>query len=266
MARPFLKWAGGKSQLLYEIMKHVPLRYNQYVEPFVGGGAMFFALKPNKAILSDSNSELINTYKEVRDNVEELIKLLSTYVNDKAFFLERRSKNPMELSEIERAARFLYLNKTCYSGLYRVNSKNEFNVPFGDYKNPNICDKGNLKLASRALQGVDLQATYWQNVFNSELVSEGDFVYLDPPYLPVAENSFVAYSKKGFGLEDHEQLANAFDTLSERGAKIILSNSDIPWCRDRYSGYKIIEVAARRSINSNGKGRGKVGELLIRNY
>lgn len=266
MARPIIRWAGGKSQLLHELMKHVPLKYDSYYEPFVGGGAMFFALKPEISVLSDSNGELINTYTVVRDNVEDLIRVLPSYRNDKEFFLEVRSFNPMEMSDLERAARFIFLNKTCFNGLWRVNSKNVFNVPFGNYKNPKICDAGTLRLASKALQGVNLQATYYQNVILEDSVSENAFMYLDPPYLPVSDTSFVAYSKKGFGLKDHEQLADSIDQLTEKNVKVLLSNSDTSWVRERYSEYRVIEVKAKRSINSNGKGRGKVSELLIKNY
>lgn len=263
MPRPFIKWAGGKSGLLTELVKYIP-DYKKYWEPFLGGGAFFFALQPVEAHLSDSNGELINTYKVVRDDLETLLKLLQGYPNDKEFYLTIRGKNPLSLDPTERAARFIYLNKTCFNGLYRVNKKNEFNVPFGAYKNPKICDKGVLKIASMALQTVELEATYFENALKD--VKAGDFVYLDPPYLQVKEDSFVSYSKKGFNLEDHERLACTFETLDKLGASVLMSNSDTVWAWERYQAYKIVKVKNRRSINSDGTGRGKVCELIIRNY
>ena len=263
MPRPFVKWAGGKSGLLNELIKYVP-DFNEYWEPFVGGGAMFFALTPEKAHLSDSNGELMNAYKVVRDDLVPLLAVLSEYPNDKDFYLDMRAKNPLELPQVDRAARFIYLNKTCFNGLYRVNKRNEFNVPFGDYKNPKICDMGVLRLASKALSHTDLSGTYFEHALKE--VNQGDFVYLDPPYLQVKEDSFVSYSKKGFGLKDHERLAACFDDLNRIGAKVMLSNSDTVWSWERYQEYKIISVNNRRSINSNGAGRGKVKELIIINY
>ncbi len=264
MGRAFVKWAGGKSQLLGEIHKQLPNKFNRYVEPFVGGGAVFFSLNPEEAVLADSNGELINAYRVVRDNVEGLIIALSGHVNEEKYFYNIRATSPTTLNDIDRASRFIYLNRCCYNGLYRVNKKNEFNAPFGKYKNPTICAKGVLRNASKALQGVTLQGTYFQTTLDA--ACEGSLAYLDPPYLPIKENSFTAYSKKGFTLEDHENLADCFDDLTKRGSKCILSNSDTEWSRNRYQDYKIIEVLARRSVNSNGKKRGKVSELLIRNY
>ena len=265
MARPFLKWAGGKSQLLKEICKHLPKKYNKYYEPFVGGGAVFFFMRPGNAILSDSNGCLIRTYSVVRDQVEDLIQILEKYPNDEDFYYDMRKLNSAELPDLQRAARFIFLNKTCFNGLYRVNSKNEFNVPFGKYKNPLILDKGNLRSCSKLLQGVTLEATYFykSSILNA---NQGDFIYMDPPYVPVSETSFVGYSKKGFNLEQHEKLAKLFEESAAKGVFVLLSNSDVPWVRERYSNFNIIEVNARRSINSKGSGRGKVGELLIRSY
>jgi DNA adenine methylase len=264
MPRPFIKWVGGKSQLLRELVKYVP-KFDTYYEPFVGGGALFFCLRPEKALLSDSNGELINAFQVVRNHVESLIGFLSEYPNDKEFFLNLRAQNPLELGPILRAARFIYLNKTCFNGLYRVNKRNQFNSPFGYYKNPNICDKGVLRGASKVLQGsVDLAATYFEVACQKPV--KGDFVYLDPPYLPISDTSFTNYSKKGFTLENHETLAKTFEELDKRGVKVLESNSDHPWIRDRYKNYEIIEVQGRRSVNSKGTGRGKVGELFIKNY
>lgn len=263
MPRPFVKWAGGKSGILADLVKYIP-EYRTYYEPFLGGGALFFALQPQQAILADSNGELINTYKVVRNELTTLISILSEYPNDKEFFLQIRAKNPMELSDLERAARFIYLNKTCYNGLYRVNKRNEFNTPFGNYKNPKICDLGVLRIASKALQNAELIATYFENSLKD--VTQDSFVYLDPPYLQVKGDSFVSYSKRGFDLESHEKLADEFDRMHQLGAKVMLSNSDTVWANVRYQAYNIIKVKNRRSINSNGAGRGKVSELLILNY
>ena len=266
MARPMLKWAGGKSQLLRVILKHVPPSYNSYYEPFVGGGALFYAIKPRNAVLSDSNGELINTYVQVRDNLDNLITALSKYPNEESFFYDMRALSPMDLNPLMRAARFIYLNKTCFNGLYRVNSKNEFNTPFGKYPKPTICDKGNLKLCSKALQGVALDSAYFNKSEMTNSADDGDFVYLDPPYVPVSDTSFVGYSKKGFSMEDHETLATIFEEKAGKGVKMLLSNSDVPWVRERYKDFNIVETEARRSINSQGQGRGKVGELLIKSY
>lgn len=266
MSRPFLKWAGGKSQLLKELCKYVPNEYNRYYEPFIGGGALFFFLNKSNAVISDSNGELINTYRVVRDNVEELIKTLNKYPNDESFFYDIRKLNPLELEDTVRAARFIYLNKTCFNGLYRVNSKNEFNVPFGKYKNPLIVDKGNLRSCSKLLQGVTMEASYFEKSLMKKEASEGDFIYFDPPYVPVTETSFVGYSKKGFNIESHEMLASVFEEKAKQGAFVLLSNSDVSWVRERYAKFEIIEVKAKRSINSNGDGRGKVGELIIKSF
>jgi len=267
MPKSFIKWAGGKAQMLKYIKPLVP-KFDQYYEPFVGGGAVFWSICPEdykKALLSDSNGELMTAYKVIRDDVEDLITLLRKYPNDKDFFLQMRAIMPNDLDPIPRAARFIYLNKTCFNGLYRVNKSGGFNSPFGKYKNPKICDEDTLRSCNRALQGIELTATYFQNVL-PEVEGAKSFVYLDPPYVPIDKTSFVSYSKKGFGLEQHEELAKMIEGMDKRGVKVLLSNSDTEWCRERYKGLTITEVHGRRSINSNGKGRGNVGELLIRNY
>jgi DNA adenine methylase len=264
LARPFIKWAGGKSSLLSEIAKHLPDSFNRYFEPFLGGGAVFFYLKPDKALISDSNSDLINTYKIVKNNVNELIAYLNDYSNNESVFYTLRTMNPNLLDPIEAAARFIYLNKTCFNGLYRVNAKNEFNVPFGNYKNPKICDLKTLKLASQALQGIDLDSTYFEN--SLELCKEGDFVYLDPPYLPNTETTFVSYTKNGFFMPDHDRLASCLEDLDKRNVRWLLSNSDSDWVRDRYKVFNIHKVSSRKSICCKGDGRGLLKEVLIRNY
>ncbi|MDC1299989.1 DNA adenine methylase [bacterium] len=265
MVKPFFKWAGGKAGLLSEINQYVP-EFKTYYEPFVGGGALFFSLKPQNAIISDSNGELIVAYQVVRDDVEGLISKLSQFANCESLFYDVRALNPLQLTSVERAARFVFLNKTCFNGLYRVNSKNQFNVPFGHYKNPNFCDKKTLRSCSRVLSssGVEILPTYFDKVLSKP--EEGDFVYLDPPYFPVDTKSFVGYSKKGFGQEDQELLAKTVEDMTDRGVKVLLSNSAAEWVYDRYSNFNIEEIMGSRSISAKGDTRGKVKELLIRNY
>ena len=264
MPIPFVKWAGGKRQALKFLLSNLPSTFERYHEPFVGGGALFFALTPPQASLSDSNGELIATYQAVKEDVEGLIERLSQHPNEKEHFLKIRNQNPLILDLIDRAARFIYLNKTCYNGLYRVNKKNEFNVPFGGYKNPKICNEGALRAASKALQDTELTSTYFHKTLDK--INKDDFVYLDPPYFPVSDTSFVDYSKKGFLLKDHETLATFCEALTKKGVKFAQSNADVEWVRLKYSEYRILETSGSRSINSKADGRGKVNELLIVNY
>jgi len=267
MAKSPIKWAGGKARLLHVIMKHVPKEFNRYYEPFVGGGALFFALQHQNSVLSDSNGELMNMFTQIRDNLSELIETLSKYpISNESFYYEMRALVPVELSPLIRACRFLYLNKTCFNGLYRTNRSGQMNTPWGKAKAPNVCDKGTLKVCSKALQGVALDASYFQKSLMSRNAEEGDFIYLDPPYVPISDTSFVGYSKKGFSMEDHELLASIFEEKAGKGVQMMLSNADVPWVRERYKEFKLIEVQAPRSINSKGSGRGKVGELLIKSY
>lgn len=264
-ARPFLKWAGGKRNLIEDLLARRPSDYGCYHEPFLGGGALFFALGPGKAVLSDINRELVNAYTVVRDRVEDLVRELATYENEAEFFYEVRSRRPEHLDEVSRAARLVYLNKTCYNGLYRENSKGEFNVPFGRYRNPAICDADNLRAASKALRGKQVEAAAFEGVL--ERAAPGDFVYFDPPYAPVsATSSFTAYSKGGFSFEEQERLASAFDTLAKRECLVMLSNSDVPALADLYGRYRVERVMVPRAINSRADRRGPVTELLVRNY
>jgi DNA adenine methylase len=255
MARPIVKWAGGKSKILKDLRKYFPKSFGKYVEPFLGGGSVYFSLMPGKAILSDSNKDLMTTYKVVREDVNSLIEYMKTYQNTPEFFYGIRKAVPK--SDLEVAANFLFLNKTCFNGLYRVNKAGEFNVPFGSYKNPNLCDAGNLKLASKALHGASLLSGDFEDVLR--LISKEDFVYMDPPYVA----TFNDYSRDGFNMDCQERLAKAFEVLPCKG---ILSNSDEPWVRERYKDFTIIEIKSARSINSKGDGRGKVSELIIKNY
>lgn len=259
-AGPFVKWAGGKTQLLGQLEKHVPQRFNTYYEPFVGGGALFFHIQPDNAVLADSNNELINAYTVVRDNVEALIELLSTYKHSKKFYYSLRSQQPLE--PIERAARFIYLNRTCFNGLYRVNKMGEFNVPMGAYRNPTICNSGLLRACSEVLQRVKLLALDYKDTL--ALAGEGDFAYLDPPYHPVSKYSdFKRYTREFFYEQDQIELKHVVDHLVEKGCAVVASNSYCDFILDLYSDYEIISVAARRSINSDPSKRAPIKEVLI---
>jgi DNA adenine methylase len=266
--RPFVKWAGGKGQLLPELMARVPKRFNRYFEPFVGGGALFFHLQPEQAVLSDSNPELINLYLVIRDQVEELIEALVGHVYEKEYYYRlrdvERTPEYAEWSAVERASRFIYLNKTCYNGLYRVNSKGEFNVPFGRYKNPTILDEDTLRACHEALQGVDIECRDFREVWMD--LGKGDFVYFDPPYVPVSATAkFDEYTQEGFVEEDQRDLAEICRELDGRGVKFIASNADAPLVRELYEGFDIEVVYAARSINSKGRKRELVPEVVVRN-
>ena len=260
-SKPILKWAGGKSQLWYEIEKHIPTNFNKYIEPFLGGGAIFFGLSPDKAVISDSNPDLINLYEVVRDNVYNLIDILNTYHNDEAFYYFMRSQDPESLSKLERAARMMYLNKTCFNGLYRVNKKGQFNVPFGKYKNPKICDEESLLSASETLKGKILVCDDYLEVLN-QYATEGDVIFLDPPYLPISEYSdFKRYTKDFFDVEDHKELADEVHRLYDLGCNVILTNSNHPLVHELYSNYDIEVHQTKRYINS--KGNKRVGEDVV---
>jgi DNA adenine methylase len=265
-ARPFIKWVGGKGQLVRELMSLLPKRFNRYWEPFLGGGALFFALSPKTALLSDINKELVLTYTVVRDKVSELIEELSTYHYDRDLFYEVRDidRDPERyaaLSDVKRAARLIYLNKCGFNGLYRVNSKGIFNVPFGRHSNPTILNRSNLSLCSAALQGVEiLNAQYFEI---EERVAKGDLVYFDPPYVPVSKSSsFTAYTQGGFGLQQQTELRDLCVRLRNRGVYVIASNSDTDTVRELYADFDLYEVFAARSISSVGYSRGAVGEII----
>ncbi len=268
-ARPFLKWAGGKSRLLKQYSPLFPRRdqIRRYYEPFLGSAAVFFHLQPKDALLADVNENLVEIYRVVQNDVEDLVDLLGRYINDEDEFYRVRSQRPAELTSVERAARLIYLNKTCYNGLYRENKRGEFNVPFGRYKNPAICDPTRLRIASSALQGVDLQVGDFDKIVAP--ADSGDFVYFDPPYAPLSTTSnFTSYNRHGFDEDDQRRLSAAFDDLSSRGCLLMLSNSNARLVHELYGGkkYRLIEIKARRSINSKANGRGPVTELLIINY
>lgn len=262
-ARPFIKWVGGKRQLLDRMMRYVPKRYGTYHEPFIGGGALFFELVPPRAILSDFNARLIRTYRGIRDEAERVIELLGSYPHDKGFFLEMRAVDIDACTDAEVAAWFIYLNKTGFNGLYRVNRRNVFNVPFGDYKNPNICDADNLRACSRALRKAKLEVSSFEAVLDR--AEAGDFVYFDPPYVPLSVTSdFTSYTSAGFDMQDQIKLRDVARELKKRKVHVLLSNSSAEAVRELYADFELIEVTATRAINSKGEGRGRVAELLIR--
>jgi DNA adenine methylase len=263
-ATPFLKWAGGKTSLLPELMKHVPTRLRRYHEPFVGGGAMFFAVAPRRAVLSDANGELIHCWKQVRDDVHGVLDALSVHVYDRARFEAVRALDPVRLPPAERAARFIYLNKTCFNGLWRVNRAGRFNVPFGRYKNPTFHDPGLLLRASCALRGVQILRGQFEVALRR--AEPGEFVYLDPPYDPVSEtSSFTSYTRNAFTWADQERLAAECAALDGRGVRFLLSNSATPRVRALYRGFEQRVVRAPRHISCKGGGRGYVDELLVFN-
>ena len=269
-AKPFLKWVGGKRQLLRELVKRLPEKFNAYHEPFLGGGALFFELaargRIKEAHLSDLNEDLIDTYVVVQTRVEALIASLKKHVHSEEYYYGLRGKDPKKLGIVERASRFIYLNKTCYNGLYRVNSKGEFNVPFGNYKNPLICDEDNLRLCSKALKGVTLRRQPFHAVM-SNVMPKGDFVYFDPPYYPVSRTAnFTSYEKKGFAEEDHQRLKKVFDELNRKKCFVMLSNSYSPFTRKLFKNYGPETVMATRAVNSKSSGRGPVKEIVVRNY
>lgn len=264
LGQPVLKWAGGKRQMIGQYKNYFPAGYNLYHEPFLGGGAVFFYLAPPVAFLSDCNEELINMYRVIQNKVHPLIADLSRHINDRDYYYQVRALDVSTISDVERASRLIYLNRTCYNGLYRVNRKGEFNVPFGRYKCPRILDRDLLLAVNRVLQGVVLQKSDFEIVLKN--ASPGDLVFFDPPYFPVSRTSnFTDFTDQSFGASDHQRLAAVFDELVRRGCLVMLSNSDTPFIRDLFSKYGpgVIPLTANRSINSKADKRGPVGELLI---
>jgi len=275
--KPFVKWAGGKRQLLPEIRRFLPVDISDrvYHEPFVGAGALLFDLAPQKAVINDSNNELMLAYRVIRDHAEELISVLKKYESrySKEYYykiraMEDSSDFPGDFFEIEKAARFIFLNKTCYNGLYRVNSKGFFNVPVGRHKKLNICDETLLLSVSGYLNAADI--TVLSTDFEKAVLNAGknSFVYFDPPYHSLKNSGFSAYQSGGFGENDHIRLRDLFFHLTETGVPCLLSNADTPFVRELYDDrrLKIIAVTARRVINSDQGGRGRVNEVLIMNY
>jgi DNA adenine methylase len=264
-ARPFLKWVGGKGQLLRQFRDLLPGEFGRYFEPFLGGGALFFAQAPPSAILADVNAELVDCYLAVRDSVDDVIKALRKHKYEKEHYYEVRLRGPESLSLARRAARTIFLNRSGYNGLYRVNSAGRFNVPFGRHANPTLCDASNLRACSKALQGVDLKCCDFAAAVRA--AKRGDFVYFDPPYVPLSRTAnFTQYAAGRFGWREQQELARVFAELAARGVSVMLSNSDTPELRGLYAAFRIDRVAASRSVNSNPDRRGKVAEVVVRNY
>ncbi|MET3617802.1 DNA adenine methylase [Peptoniphilus olsenii] len=273
---PFTKWTGGKRQLLKDLTRYLPKEFNRYFEPFIGGGALFFHLTPSVATINDMNEDLILSYRQIRDDVDNLIELLEKHSknNSKEYFLDIRKVDRdgriKEMSDTEKAARLLYMLRVDFNGLYRVNKKGQFNVPYGRYKNPKIVNETLLRNISFYLNSneIDILNTDFEEAILE--ASFNDFVYIDPPYAPIsATSAFTAYTHDGFNESDQIRLRDTFKKLSDKGVKVMLSNSDVGAIRDLYCnlpGVNIEVVRARRNINSRADGRGKINELIIRNY
>lgn len=254
-AKPILKWAGGKTQMLGDLLPKVPTSYGRYIEPFIGGGAVFFALNPNNAVIADSNPELINMYRQVADNADAVISYLQKYENTQEMFYRVRALEWEDLPEAEAAARTIYLNKTCFNGLYRVNKKGQFNVPFGKYKSPKFCDVEALYAASEALQKANIVCGDYLSVLK-EYAKPGDFIFLDPPYLPISEYAdFKRYTKEQFYEEDHVELAKEVFRLQELGCYVILTNSNHPLVHELYKPFNIEVIQTKRYISCSGSNR-----------
>ncbi len=268
---PFLKWAGGKRQLLPAIKNHMPKKFSTYIEPFVGGGAVLFTLQPKKAVINDFNIQLINVYRVVRDEPDALIDDLKKHKNQPEYFYKIRALDRTgqfdKLSEVEKASRIIYLNKTCYNGLYRVNRSGEFNTPFGRYKKPNIINEPTIRAVSAYLKKNNIQIL---NADFTEALKEIDrdsFVYFDPPYHPVsASSSFTGYMHDGFNKSEQERLKKTCDMLDKKGIRFLLSNSSTEFIRSLYANYTIKYVKANRFVNSIANKRGVIDEVLVKNY
>ena len=269
IAAPFLKWAGGKKQLLSEITPRLPERIKTYYEPFIGGGAVFFTLANERrfreAVLGDANGELVEVYRVVRDSVDDLIDALdghADYATDSDYYYEVRAWSVAALSPVERAARLIFLNKTCFNGLYRVNRRGQFNVPFGRYKKPRVLNADGLRAAARALEGVTLVEGDFAETTKS--AGRSDAVYFDPPYVPVSDSSsFTSYHRSAFGPAQQERLLDVYVGCCQRGAAAVLSNSDCAYTRELYRGLIVKTVRASRAINSVASKRGQITEVLV---
>lgn len=263
--KPPIKWAGGKRQLLPQFGPLFPDQYNLYIEPFLGGGAVFFYLAPAHAVLIDNNPELINFYKVVQQNLESLIADLGQHQNNSEYYYSIRALNPAELNPVARASRFLYLNKTGFNGLFRLNRSGKFNVPFGRYKNPQYINQANLQTVSEQLQRAMI--IHGDFTLATQYAVPGSFVYLDPPYHPLSKTAlFTSYTQESFTENDQMRLAATFRDLDRKGCWLMQSNSDTPLIHELYQGFDIRKVTARRAINSKADRRGVVSELVIRNY
>ena len=270
-AAPFVKWAGGKGRLLSQLRPLLPsgVEHMRHVEPFVGGGALFFSRRPGRALLTDINPALVGTYVAIRDDLNGVISALrglaKGHSKEGYYQVRERYNQGRRISTAKRAAMFIYLNKTCFNGLHRVNRKGEFNVPVGSYKNPRILNEEGLQAASQALKHANLQCVPFDALL--ENAKPGDFVYFDPPYEPVSPTaSFTSYARDGFSQEDQTRLRDVYKALDRRGCKLMLSNSDVPFIRELYAEFEVETVAAPRAINCDARGRGKVREVVVRNY
>ena len=271
-AAPVVKWVGGKRQLLPQILPLIPKRMTAYCEPFLGGGAVLFALQPKRALVNDLNQDLITVYRVIKEDANALIEHLSRHENTPEYFyrirdLDRDKEAYAALSDVEKASRLLYLNKTCYNGLFRVNASGAFNSPYGHYRRPNIVNEQIIRGVSRYFNSCDI--TFFSGDFASvlEQVPKGGFVYLDPPYDPVSDTaSFTGYNRGGFGREEQVRLKECCDALTARGVKFLLSNSATPFIRELYGSYRVSIVQARRAVNSVASRRGAIEEVLVRNY
>jgi len=277
LIKPFLKWAGGKRQLLSDIKKYLPKNINSftYYEPFIGGGALFFELQPKKAVINDYNGQLILTYNVIKDNVDELIVLLEKYKKkniEESYYDIRNMDRDLEkfnvLTDVEKAARLIFLNKTCYNGLYRVNSQGLFNVPFGKYKNPTICEEIVLRQISGYFNSNEIKIINIDFEQAVSTASKKSFIYFDPPYHSPDKTNFTGYQANGFDDNEQERLRDVMMKMTNRGIKCLLSNSDTNYIRELYAHdfFQIISVQARRAINSDSAGRGTVNEVLIKNW
>lgn len=271
-AAPVVKWVGGKRQLLPQILPLIPKRMTAYCEPFLGGGAVLFALQPKRALVNDLNQDLITVYRVIKEDADALIEHLSRHENTPEYFyrirdLDRDKEAYAAMSDVEKASRLLYLNKTCYNGLFRVNASGAFNSPYGHYRRPNIVNEQTIRGVSRYFNACDI--TFFSGDFASvlEQVPKGGFVYLDPPYDPVSDTaSFTGYNRGGFGREEQLRLKECCDALTARGVKFLLSNSATPFIRELYGSYRVSIVQARRAVNSVASRRGAIEEVLVRNY
>lgn len=278
LVMPVVKWVGGKRQLIDEIKSRIPKTFKTYYEPFFGGGAVLFALQPKKAVINDLNDSLIKTYKVIKNNSDELIASLSLHENTSDYFYEIRNEDlyPETFnlkSDVEVASRLIYLNKTCFNGLFRVNSSGHFNTPFGNYKNPNIVNEPVIRAVSKYFNDNEITILNGDFAIACQEAKKGDFVYLDPPYDPVSDTaSFTGYNAGGFGSEEQIRLRDLCVELDEKGVKFLLSNSATKFIMDLYNSKNFTSkitidiVKAKRSINSNGNKRGEVDEVLVRNY
>lgn len=269
--KPVLKWVGGKRQLLPELTKRMPTTYKTYCEAFIGGGALLFAIQPKTAIINDFNSELINVYQTIKKHPQALINYLKKTENTSEFFYDLRSADRDgridKMSDVERAGRILYLNKTCYNGLYRVNRSGQANSPFGSYKNPLLCPEDTIRAISKYFNDNDVQILNGDFADATTTLTEGDFCYFDPPYDPVSETaSYTGYTSNGFDIASQIRLKELCDDLNNRGVRFMLSNSATDFIKDLYADYYIDIVGAKRAINSKGNKRGEVNEVIVRNY